>query len=56
MHYNIGLFIGQDRGVRMVVFAIALINGYNYKNIKAVIKYFLEIMDYQYPRIMITNH
>jgi hypothetical protein len=45
MHYNMGLFIGQDRGVRMVIFAMVLINGYNYKTIKASIKYFLEIME-----------
>lgn len=55
MHYNLVLFTGQDRGVCLVVFGIALVNGYNFKNIKACIKEFLSIVDQKLPSIFVTN-
>lgn len=56
MHYNLGMFLGQDRGARVVVFGLALINGLNYKNIKACLHEFLKIMEYRLPNIIITSH
>lgn len=37
MHYNIGLFTGQDTNLRAIIFGIALINGYYHKNVKLCI-------------------
>ena len=37
MHYNIGLFTGQDTNLRPIIFGIALINGYYHKNVKICI-------------------
>jgi len=40
MHYNIGLFLGQDSALRIILFGVALINGYCVKNVKASVQMF----------------
>jgi hypothetical protein len=56
MHYNIGLFLGQDPALRVILFGVALINGYCTKNVKASIAMFLEVMKHRCPQTIITDH
>ena len=54
-HYNICLFVGQDKNLRPLIFAFALLNGECPLYYKLTIKYFLQAMKNRLPCTFITN-
>ena len=54
-HFNICLFLGQDKNIRPILFGVALLNGECPLYYRLTIQYFMEAMNNLVPKTFITN-